>query len=130
MDSWYYTTLEQWNMAIGILFFLCYLHQFLYIPVSLLHRPKQYRATAKDKRYAVLICARNEACTLPDLLESLRAQTYPAAQIAVYVAADHCTDQTAEIARTWGATVWERWDTQKIGKGYVLDFLLAKIRQR
>ena len=45
----------------------------------------------------------------------------------MYVAADNCTDGTAEAARQAGATVFERQNKQLVGKGYALDFLLKKI---
>ena len=43
--------------------------------------------------------------------------------------ADNCTDNTALKAKLAGAIVWERFNKQKIGKGYALDFLLNKINK-
>jgi cellulose synthase/poly-beta-1,6-N-acetylglucosamine synthase-like glycosyltransferase len=40
--------------------------------------------------------------------------------IDVLVVADNCTDRTAELARSAGATVLERNDPQRRGKGYAL----------
>ena len=116
------------NEVIGVLFFLFYLHQFIYIPISLFKKPRTYPETDQTKRYAVLIAARDEEACLPKLLESIARQTYPADQIDVYVGADNCTDATARLAREMGATVYERLDTTTIGKGYVLDFILQNIK--
>ena len=116
------------NEVIGVLFFLFYLHQFIYIPISLFKKPRTYPETDQTKRYAVLIAARDEEACLPKLLESIARQTYPADQIDVYVGADNCTDATARLAREMGATVYERFDTTTIGKGYVLDFILQNIK--
>jgi cellulose synthase/poly-beta-1,6-N-acetylglucosamine synthase-like glycosyltransferase len=46
-------------------------------------------------RFSVLIAARDEAATLPQLLRDLAAQTLPAAQFEVLIADDHSTDATA-----------------------------------
>ena len=43
--------------------------------------------------------------------------------------ADNCTDRTADAARAAGATVYERFDREKVGKGYALDALLGYIAQ-
>ena len=48
----------------------------------------------------------------------------------IFVAADNCTDATAEAARSHGAEVYERYDMTRRGKGYALDFLLREIKLR
>ncbi|QZY51749.1 glycosyltransferase family 2 protein [Leucobacter tenebrionis] len=53
----------------------------------------------------VLIPAHNEEASLPDTLASLRDQTV--APQRVLVIADNCTDRTAEVARRFGAEVFE-----------------------
>ena len=114
----------QWtNMIIGILFFVLYTYQFVYIPVPWLCREKPHH-TPKANHYAVLICARNEQQVIGDLIASLRAQTYNAAPVQIFVLADNCTDNTAIVARCAGATVYERFNTEKVGKGYALQTLL------
>ena len=59
--------------------------------------------TGGAARASVVIPARNEAATLPGLLDSLAAQQPPAAEIVV--ADDGSSDATAEVAREAGATV-------------------------
>jgi biofilm PGA synthesis N-glycosyltransferase PgaC len=54
---------------------------------------------------AVVVPAHNEAATIEQTIRSCLHQTYPAAQ--VIVVADNCTDATAALARTAGATVIE-----------------------
>lgn len=51
---------------------------------------------------AVVIPARNESANLPTLLQGLANQTHPA---QVIVVDDHSTDETAEIARSFGVEV-------------------------
>lgn len=84
---------------------------------------------SKDKqhRYAILICARNEEIVIADLIQSIKQQTYPSHLIRIFVLADNCTDGTAEIAKKHGATVYQRFDQEKIGKGYALEELMNHI---
>lgn len=116
------------SILIAGLFFLCYSYQFLYIPVAF-RRRKTEAAAPRLHKFAVLICARNESAVIADLIDSLKNQTYPASLMEVFVLADNCTDRTAEIARAHGATVYERFNRAKVGKGYALQALLEHIRQ-
>lgn len=118
----------QWiNRILGVLFFLCYAYQFFYLPIPHMKKDKPHRP-AQAHRYAVLICARNEEAVIADLLESLRRQTYDMGLVSVFVMADNCTDRTAQTAREAGAAVYERFDTERVGKGYALQALLEHIR--
>lgn len=113
------------SQAMMAALFVCCLYQGFYTLLTLVKKP-HYPAPACQRRYAVLICARNEQAVLPQLLESIRAQDYPGGA-DVYVAADNCTDATAAVARAGGATCFERFDREQIGKGYALDYLLHRI---
>ena len=115
------------NFVIGIVFFVCYSYQFLYIPLVHMKRDRPH-TTAKLHRFAVLICARNEEAVIADLIRSIQAQDYPSELVRIFVAADNCTDSTARIARECGATVYERQNKTLVGKGYAMDFLLRHIR--
>lgn len=112
---------------LGVVFMLCYTYQFFYVFVAFVRRPRRYPDAPQDKRFAVVIAARNEERVLPSLLESIREQTYPQAFIDVYVVADNCTDQTAAVARCAGAKVFERYAKNRVGKGYALEFLFDRI---
>ena len=81
-------------------------------------------------RFAVLIAARNEEAVIGKLIDSIKAQSYPGRLVKIFVAADNCTDATAEAARSHGAEVYERYDMTRRGKGYALDFLLREIKLR
>ena len=114
--------------VIGAVFLLCYAYQIFYIIVAAVKRPRTYPAAEKDKRYAVLVAARNEEAVLPSLLESIKGQTYPGELIDVYVVADNCTDNTAQAARACGAFVYERTDKERVGKGYALAYLIENMK--
>ena len=67
------------------------------------HTP--YQNSEPTTRFAVIIPARNEAHVLPNIIRALRSQNYPSELIDIYVASNHCTDDTAQIARKLGAEV-------------------------
>ena len=119
------------SRIIGILFIVCYANQFIYVLVALWRkkRQKQQTSPATIRRYAVLISARNEETVIGQLLESIRAQDYPAEYLTTFVVADNCTDATAQAAQDAGAVVYERFDKRQVGKGYALNFLLGRIRE-
>jgi hypothetical protein len=50
--------------------------------------------------FSVLVAARNEAATLPHLLQALQAQTLPPHQFEVLIADDHSTDGTTALVTT------------------------------
>ncbi len=121
--------LSLFNFIIGILFFVCYTYQFAYIFVPFFKKDKPHKPT-KAHRYAVLISARNEEKVLPQLLKSLQEQTYDMSLVTVFVVADNCTDATAKVASEFnGVKVYERFNTELVGKGYALDFLLDNIKK-
>ena len=106
---------------------VCYFYQFIYLLLPLFRKDKP-RQARHFKRYAILIAARNEENVLPHLLDSIRAQDYPAEYITTYVIADNCTDRTAAVAAQRGARVFQRFNTAQVGKGYALNYLLDQIR--
>ena len=122
-------TVEMINFIIMCLFFACYVYQFVYIPIAWLPRKKE-ALQAPMHRFAVLIAARNEEAVIGKLIDSIKAQSYPGRLVKIFVAADNCTDATAEAARSHGAEVYERYDMTRRGKGYALDFLLKEIKLR
>lgn len=76
---------------------------------------------------AVLVPAHDEAGGITATLQSILAQLGPEDRLIVI--ADNCTDQTAETARAAGATVAERTDPERRGKGYALDFGVRHLRE-
>ncbi len=64
------------------------------------------------------------------MLESLAALEYPKDHFDIYVVADNCTDTTAELARATGwVHVYERFDQNKRGKGFALNWLMQKLHE-
>ncbi len=114
------------NYIITVLFFICYFYQFIYMIVAMFARRRR-PAAAVMHSYAVLIAARNEEEVIVNLIDSIKAQTYPSNKVTIFVIADNCTDNTAGAASAAGAVVYERQNAVKVGKGYALDFLLECI---
>lgn len=123
MFSW----LEILNITSSILLTLCFSYQFFYILYAFIKKPVRFKPVKPKHRYAVLISARNEETVIGHLIDSIRRNDYPRELVDIYVVADNCTDATAEISRNHGAFVYERFDTEKRGKGYALNYLIGQI---
>ena len=124
------TFVDAFNIGVFLAFTICYVYQFFYIFTVLTRKPPKQEAK-KNHRYAVMISARNEIAVIGDLIHSIRMQNYPQELIDIFVIADNCTDDTASVARSAGATdVFERFNKDYIGKGYALDFGYKRIQQR
>ena len=61
------------------------------------------------------------------MVDSFNQIDYPKALYDVYVIADNCTDSTAKVARRHGANVYERFNKDKRGKGYALEWMFDKL---
>jgi len=117
------------NFFVSLLFIVAYSYQVIFMIISLFKKPVKYRKAPQDKRYAFMICARNEEVVIGNLIESIKDQSYPTELIDIYVCADNCTDDTAMRAKSAGAVVFERFNKKKIGKGYALDFLFQHVHE-
>lgn len=126
----FYEFLADMNFLVGFLLFLCYSYQIFYTMVPFAIKPRRYKEPIKLHRIAILIAARNEESVIGELLESINAQDYPKDLLLPVVIADNCTDSTASLARSHGATVFERFNKEEIGKGYALDFAIDSLQER
>jgi len=78
-------------------------------------------------RFAVLIPAHNEEAVIGRTLDRLYNQHYPKHLYDVFVVADHCTDETAAVARQHGATCYERRTGLRGSKGAALAWLIERV---
>ncbi len=84
------------------------------------------KSTNEDlPRFVLLIPAHNEELLLGAALDKLKRLNYPDDRYHVVVIADNCSDSTARIARSAGALALERFDRERVGKGYALEDTLA-----
>jgi cellulose synthase/poly-beta-1,6-N-acetylglucosamine synthase-like glycosyltransferase len=119
---------EAFNLFLAVLFTVAYFYQLVYLVIGLVRKHRQ--STDRDAvihRYAAVISARNESGVIAELIQSLKNQNYPKDCLDVYVVADNCTDNTAQVARDAGAIVYERFNQNKKGKGYALDYLFRTL---
>jgi cellulose synthase/poly-beta-1,6-N-acetylglucosamine synthase-like glycosyltransferase len=78
-------------------------------------------------RIAVLVPAHNESSGITPTLVGIASQLAPGDRLIVV--ADNCSDDTAAVAAQSGATVIERHDAERRGKGYALAFGLEHLAQ-
>ena len=90
--------------------------------VAALLRPQVSVPSCGDarRRVAILVPARNESSHITLTLEDIKVQLRPGDRLLVV--ANNCTDDTAEFARKSGAEVLEIYDSERIGKGFALDW--------
>lgn len=79
------------------------------------------------KSFALVVAAHNEETVIADIIESFEHVDYPRELFDIFVIADNCSDKTATISREKGAKVYERFDREKRGKGYALEWMFDKI---
>jgi hypothetical protein len=84
-------------------------------------RPRPARAP-RGVRLAVVVPAHDEEAGIETTVVSLRA-----AGATPIVVADNCSDATADRARGAGATVWERRDEERRGKGHALAWAFDRV---
>lgn len=109
-------------IPISVLFTECF--------AALLPNRKQFKSNT-DKDYprpsiAILVAAHNEEEVIGTTLSTISPQVSNRDKLVVI--ADNCTDNTAEIARGFNATVLERTNSEHRGKGYALDYGLQSIQ--
>lgn len=80
----------------------------------------------KEHRFMMIIPAHNEEKVVRELVESLKNLDYNKKLYDIYVIADNCTDNTAQIAKEAGAIVYERFDEKHKTKGFALQWFLQQ----
>lgn len=114
--AWIITVFWMYNLGIS----LCALIKFKDKPLKI----------NKNHKFMAIIPAHNEETVVANLVKSLKEQDYPKELLDIYVIADNCTDNTAEVAKNAGAIVYERFDSTKKTKGYAMQwFLKQKIEE-
>ena len=105
---WYeilYRVLSIINYCVLIIIGIPLLLQIFYVLASFV-RKKTWAVSEKKAKIAYLIPACNEEDVIYDTVKDiLEGQSYPRDKYDVFVVADNCTDNTAELARRAGATV-------------------------
>ena len=103
-----------------------WLYQLMISICSLVKLKEKPLLVDKKHKFMAIIPAHNEEAVVGNLVESLKNQDYPKDLYDIYVIADNCTDNTAQVAREKGAIVYERFDSEKKTKGYALQWFLQQ----
>lgn len=106
--------------AIAVLLFIPSLVIFAQVLFACFPRKYDDVTPAEGMRIAVLIPAHNESSGITATLDSINPQLKSTDRLLVV--ADNCSDDTADIAVANRAEVIERYDAEKRGKGFALDF--------
>ena len=120
--------------AVGIFWTAMTAYKYVIYVVGVFAKPK-YKETENKHKYAICVAARNEEKVIRNLLESIDNQDYPKDELTIFVVADNCTDNTAEIARQFGVVggvktvVYEHNNSEERTKGFALRFLFDKIKE-
>ena len=114
------------QMALVWIITIFWLYQILISATALIKLKDKPLIKNKNHKFMAIIPAHNEAGVVANLIESLKNQDYDKNLLDIYVIADNCTDNTAQIAREAGAIVYERFDETKKTKGYALQWFLNK----
>lgn len=111
------------NAAVNAFFLIFKLLSLYFLAVSLfcLCRRKKPAASAGQRRFAILIAARNEESCIAGLIESLQAQRYPRELFDIWVLPNNCTDHTVEAAQRAGARIMEMPSSVR-SKGAALQY--------
>ena len=113
-----------------VLVSLCLLYclYFFFFSLFTFFGKENLREVEDETKFAVLICARNEANVIGGLIDTLNKQTYTKSLYDVIVLANNCTDDTKEIAVAHGAKVVDvtvpvksKGDVLNWAKGYFKD---------
>ncbi len=94
----------QWSIC-GL--FLLYAAYYAIMALFYFKKRKARPEAARHHKFAVLIPARNEEAVVPNLVESLRKQRYPAELLDIIVIPNNCTDDTKGAAQRAGAAILE-----------------------
>lgn len=131
MGSTVSTFIKEFNFFIFLLFALMYSYKFVYMFLAFKAKRDKNPGLqdVKPRKYAVIIAARNEELVIGQLIKSIKNQKYPRELIDIFVVADNCTDHTALVAEKAGAFVRERFNSEQIGKGYALDYMIKTIQR-
>lgn len=90
---------------------------------------KSFPKTDEKKRYGIIIPARNEEAVLANLIDSIKKSDYPQDKLHIFLVAHNCTDNTAKIGRSLGATVYEYNNSAEATMGYAFRYLFSKINE-
>ncbi|MGL5268971.1 MAG: glycosyltransferase family 2 protein [Selenomonadaceae bacterium] len=113
-------------VPLQIIIFLFTMYYFV-IGFCGMWRKKEKKILIPQKTFAVIVAAHNEEQVIGQLIDNLHNLEYPKELYDIYVIADNCTDKTPQIAEQAGAIVCQRNNLEKVGKGFAMEWMFAKL---
>ncbi|MBR1676456.1 MAG: glycosyltransferase family 2 protein [Clostridia bacterium] len=115
-------------MAITAILSLFVVHYIVFGVVGIFAKRK-FPKTDEKLKYGLIIPARNEELVVGNLIDSIKKSKYPQDKLQIFVIAHNCTDNTAEICRKAGATVYEYNNPDECTMGYAFRYLFDRIKE-
>lgn len=104
---------------------------YLFVLTMLSRKPPPLSPGGRSTVFDIVVPAHNEAKGIARTVTNLLELDWPKSQFRLIVIADNCTDQTAELAASAGAIVWERTNPALRGKGHALAWAFGRcVRDR
>lgn len=115
------------SMILIQILIICVTLYYFSLAIIGLHRRPENKGFDPISRFAIVIAAHNEEPVIDPLIDNIKRLDYPRNLFDIYVVADNCTDRTAFLAKKAGACVYERFNQEKRGKGYALEWMFNKL---
>ena len=106
---------------------ICVTIYYFSLAIIGLNRKPEKKGFVPDNSFAIVIAAHNEEQVIVPLLDNIKRMDYPKSLFDIFVVADNCTDRTAQLAERAGASVYQRFNQDKRGKGYALEWMFNKL---
>lgn len=114
------------QQALGWVVTIFWVYQLSITIGSLINFKEKPLIENKNHKFMAIIPAHNEEAVIENLVNSLKNQKYPKDLYDIFVIADNCTDNTAQIAKEAGAIVYQRFDSMNKTKGAALNWFLSQ----
>ena len=113
--------------VVGLYFFFFSIYLSFIFFIGAFFKKRDNKKITKFHNFAIVIPAHNEASIISKTLENIQRLDYPLELYTIFVIADNCTDNTADIVRKLGIICLERNEKEKRGKGFALQWFFEKI---
>lgn len=108
---------------------ISYMLYYLAIAMFAFKKDKVKIKNVINKKFAVIIPARNEELVIGNLIQSLNNQNYPKDKYDIFVLPNNCDDNTEEIAKNYNAQIISCANIITKSKGHVLRYAFKSLRK-